>query len=159
MKSPQPWLWMLALFLIVPCTGAGAAPFRTLQAERAALDARLTADLAAHGPEAVALFEQAIAADGRNDAAQARDQYARLAALVPGFTPALRRQAGCELQLGHRAQAVALARRAVEMEATADNLNSLALFLVSGGCAARRCPGGGYSGAPGDLSLAGFSLR
>jgi Zn-dependent protease with chaperone function len=132
LRSPQPWLWMLALFLIVPCAGAGAAPFATLQAERAALDVRLTADLAAHGPEAVDLFKQAVAAGERDDNQQARDLYARLAGLVPGFTPALRRQAGCELRLGHHPQAVLLARRAVELEATPDNLESLALILASG---------------------------
>jgi len=123
---------MLALLLIAPCAGAGAAPFPTLQAERAALDVRLAAGLAAHGPEAVALFKQAVAAGERNDDRQERDLYARLAGLVPDFTPALRRQAGCELQLGHHPQAVLLARRAVELEPNADNLESLAMILATG---------------------------
>jgi Zn-dependent protease with chaperone function len=121
---------MLVLCLIVPGARAGAAPFPTLQAEKAALDASLAADLAARGPEAVSLFKQAVAADGRKDHQQARDLYVRLAELVPGFTPALRRQAGSESLLGHRAQAVALARRAVEREASADNLENLSLALA-----------------------------
>ena len=132
MRSPQPRLWMLVLCLIASGARAGAAPFPTLQAERAALDARLTTDLAARGPEVVSLFKQAVAAGEQRDNQQARDLYARLVELMPRFTPALRRQAGFELQLGHRAQALALARRAVEIEASSDNQESLALFLATG---------------------------
>ncbi len=98
--------------------------------QRADLNAKLERELQAQSPEAADLFRRAVAASERKDHRTAAELYGRLRQLVPGFTPALRRQGGEELRLGHHEQAVALCREAVSLEPSPDNLSVLSMALI-----------------------------
>lgn len=135
-KSLQPWPWIILTFALAVPFDASAASAPTLKAEREALDARITAELRARDPEALALFEQANAAGDRGDSSTARDLYARLVERLPEFTVGLRRQGWQELNLDHRASAILLIRQAVALEPSSDNLAALAACLATGDKAA-----------------------
>lgn len=93
------------------------------------LNTELERGLRAQSPEAADLFLRAVAASEKQDHKAAADLYARLRELVPGFTPALRRQGMEELRLGNHEQAVALCREAVSREPSEDNLSALSTVL------------------------------
>ena len=97
----------------------------------AEFDKRITAELETINPEAAALFRQAGEAREKNEHRTAADLYARVQEMVPSFDHAVRRQAYEEVQLGRRDVAVSLARKAVEMSASPENLSSLAFMLSS----------------------------
>ncbi|HVE70784.1 MAG TPA: tetratricopeptide repeat protein [Thermoanaerobaculia bacterium] len=98
---------------------------------REEFEARLTRELAAKDPQAVAAWQQAnVARDAeRND--EAIRLYAQVVARVPSFVHALRRQAGCEMRAGRKQDALAHIRAAVEQERSSQNLSSLAMIIVA----------------------------
>jgi Zn-dependent protease with chaperone function len=93
-----------------------AASLAAAPRDRAEFDRQLLQQLAAQSPEAAALFAQANAARERDDQATASQLYGRVRVMVPGFVAATRRQAGAELNLGRRDQAIKLARQALKAE-------------------------------------------
>jgi Zn-dependent protease with chaperone function len=116
---------VFAAFLLFAPIGAGAAgPARLDEFDR-----KILAELAALRPEAVRVFEQANQARDRGDHREAAALYAQVHALAPRFDHALRRQAGSELALGNRPQAIALGRKALKASPTAINKAGLALTL------------------------------
>lgn len=92
---------------------------------------RLTAELARRNPDAVPFWTRANLEREREQHASATRLYAKVAAMAPGFTHAVRREAGEERALGHRERALALAREAVATEASPENLSALASVLAS----------------------------
>lgn len=99
---------------------------------RAAWNARLVEELRAQNADAVAPFREALDAHEREaDEARALALFEKVNALAPGFTPAMRRRAMILAGSGRRAEGVALARRAVEIEDTPENRMALALVLVT----------------------------
>jgi Zn-dependent protease with chaperone function len=97
-----------------------------------AFDRRITEELTRQNPSAALAWTEANLARERDDHEKAARLYAKVAAMAPGFTHALRRQAGEELALGHRGRAVALAREAVAAEASPENMSALATVLARG---------------------------
>jgi len=112
---------------------APAAPARgTKKAETPEeFDARIVSELRAADPGAVPLFEEANAARKAGDHAKAAERYARVYGLVPSFVHALRRQCWEESALGHREEAIAHCRAAVEQDASAENEGTLCFALLS----------------------------
>jgi Zn-dependent protease with chaperone function len=98
----------------------------------AEFDRRIAAELAARSPDAALVWTEANLAREREEHEKAARLYAKVAVMAPGFTHALRRQAGEELALGRRDRAVALARQAVAAEASPENLAALATILARG---------------------------
>jgi Zn-dependent protease with chaperone function len=122
------FLWCI-VFL---CYAAGAiAAGSSLENSRRDFDARLVAQLTARSPEAAAVFQKANANREQGDHVTARNLYARVHELVPGFSPALRRQGMEALFLDDRETAVTLCRQAVKLEASVDNLSALARALAT----------------------------
>ena len=92
---------------------------------------RLDADLRARSVQAADLFAEANAAREKDDHARAAELYGRVFEMAPTFIPALRRQCGEVSLLGRRNQAIALCRRAVASEASAENFAMLSTVLVT----------------------------
>lgn len=80
-------------------------------------------------PSAVDKFKAATEALDNDDNQQAVKLYQEVLLLAPDFGPALRRQASAYNSLGNRALAIKLAEKAVQKDASPDNLISLALIL------------------------------
>jgi Zn-dependent protease with chaperone function len=97
--------------------------------ERTQFDRRIAAELQAADPEAAATFARANEAGDRGDHRAAADLYEQVRRRVPRFVHALRRQAGEELALGHRAQAISLAREAMRAQLSPENKMMLAVAL------------------------------
>ena len=96
-------------------------------------EARINAELLSQSSEASALFKRANEARERRDLTTARDLYAEVRRIRPAFFHATRRQCGVERWLGHRTEAIALCREALEVGgATTENLNELARTLLAG---------------------------
>lgn len=120
--------------IMPPAIADQASPrpeLETLRQGREA-DIRLTAQLEKVDPEVAELFRQANAARDREDHAEASALYGQLYDMVPAFVPALRRQCGEEMMLGHREMGVALCRNAVRQQESASNLAALARTLIAG---------------------------
>jgi Zn-dependent protease with chaperone function len=97
-----------------------------------AFNRQATAELARRNPAAVPVWIEANRTRDREQHETAARLYATVSSMAPGFTHALRRQAGEEQELGHRDRAVVLARRAVAGEASPENLAALATILAHG---------------------------
>lgn len=97
-----------------------------------AFDRRLTEELARRSPRAALAWSEANLARARDEHEKAARLYAQVASLVPGFSHAVRREAGEQLALGRRERAVVLARQAVATEASPENLSALANTLARG---------------------------
>jgi Zn-dependent protease with chaperone function len=113
----------LLLCVLVFC---GVAAAETLQE----FDLRIEKELAALDAGAVPLWQQANTLRSEEKHDEAAKAYAAVFARVPSFVHALRRQAGEELELGARAQALDHLRQAVSLERSAENLSALAAGLV-----------------------------
>jgi Zn-dependent protease with chaperone function len=113
------------LAVLIPLVVSGAPP-------REEYDRQLEAQLAMLKPESLPIWKQANAARERGEHAEASRLYAAVASFAPTFDAATRRQAGEELALEHRRNAVSLARAAVAAQASPENLASLAYCLSSG---------------------------
>jgi len=122
------FLWCIVFLCFA---AAGIASGASLEQQRRDFDAALVAQLTARSPEAAALFQKANAFREQDDHVRARNLYARVLELVPNFTPVLRRQGIEALRLGDRDMAVSLCRRALEGEASAENLASLSDALAT----------------------------
>ena len=118
---------VLSVTVALGCSTASAAP---AQASLDAFDKRVAADLERRNAAAVPVWAEANRARELEQHQRAAQLYALVARMAPGFTHAVRRQAGEELNLGHRDKAVALAREAVSGEASPENLSVLALALA-----------------------------
>jgi len=116
--------------LIAWCVGSPVSAL-DLEQERAQFDAKVLKELQAVSPRAAELFAQANQAREKEDHARARDLYAQVAALVPGSPHAVRREAIEEMILQHRDRSIELARAAVELAPSAEDLSSLALVLAT----------------------------
>jgi Zn-dependent protease with chaperone function len=115
----------IAVLLASPSPSAGLPAHE-------AFDRRITDELTRLNPEAALVWTEANLARARDEHEKAARLYAKVAAMAPGFSHAVRRQAGEELALGHRERAVALSRRAVAAEASPENLSALATVLARG---------------------------
>ncbi len=118
----------------------------SLETNRKAFEAAVLAELEGQSPEAAKLFEQANAARAKNDHAVASALYAQAASLVPASPHPLRRQAMEELSLGKRPEALRLARQALALEESPENMDALASALAS--------PEGETKPSPSDLNEA-----
>lgn len=96
-------------------------------------DRRITEQLAALDPGAVGPWNEANAARAADKHEEAVKLYAAVAARVPSFSHAVRRQAGVELELDRRPDALAHARAALAIERSAENLALLGQVLIHGG--------------------------
>src|SRR5436309_7690451 len=130
MTATFPVMLCLVALLAAPAT-APSGP-TTLAQQLSEFDRKIVEELRAVNPEAVPIFVEANETRAREDHRRAADLYARVVAMAPGFSHALRRQAHEEIALGHRVEAIGLARRAVAIDRSAENLSSLASVLVSG---------------------------
>ena len=97
---------------------------------RAAKDAALVEELRKKNPEAAETFREANDASYANDLPRAVALYEKVGAAAPGFTPALRRRGLLLVQMGKRAEGLALARQALSLEDTPTNEANLALALI-----------------------------
>jgi Zn-dependent protease with chaperone function/tetratricopeptide (TPR) repeat protein len=104
----------------------------SLKQERAEFDAKVVKELRAVNPQAADLFAQANQAREREDHVRARDLYQEVRALVPDSPHPARREAMEELALENRPRALELARAAVALDPSADDLSCLAIVLSSG---------------------------
>jgi Zn-dependent protease with chaperone function len=120
------FLALVAGTTLLLASPAGATASRA----RDAFDQQIAAQLQVESAEAARLFAEANAARERDDHANASRLYGLVYKMVPRFVHALRRQAGEELALGHRQQAIALGRAALAADASAENLTGLALALA-----------------------------
>ena len=111
--------------------GAGPA-LSSVQSEAKDFEQRITAELRVENPQAADLFARANAARDKEDHRQALALYAQVRELAPRFDHAVRRQAMEELALGDRVKAIALAREAMAMRETAENMVALSAALVEG---------------------------
>lgn len=111
--------------------GAGPA-FSSVQSEVKEFEQRITAELRAENPQAADVFARANAAREKEDHRQAAGLYAQVRELAPRFDHAVRRQAMEALALGDPTKAVALAREALAMRESAENLVALSAALVEG---------------------------
>src|SRR5262244_2422284 len=103
----------------------------TTPAERhAAFDQKITAELDQQSPAAVDLWQKANEAREKRDYAGCSRLYAEVHEKAPAFWHAVRRQCGCELQLGNNERAEELCELAAGKEASAENLGLLALVLA-----------------------------
>jgi Zn-dependent protease with chaperone function/tetratricopeptide (TPR) repeat protein len=91
---------------------------------------RVHRELQAIDPAADALFRQADEGRQRGDHRAAIELYKRVLERVPTFVHAMRRQAAEELTLGNRRTALSLLGRAVDLDASAENLSMLAFALI-----------------------------
>jgi Zn-dependent protease with chaperone function len=115
-----------ALVLLATFLPAASSP-RPRSTEE--FDARITAELEASSPEAIALWSQANAARDADDHAKAAALYRQVLAFAPDFVHAKRRLAGVELSLGNRKKAITLAREALAADASPENMVALASAL------------------------------
>lgn len=106
--------------------------------EVAKLNAELERELRAQSPEAADLFLRAVEVAERPDPGMAADLYRQLRTMVPGFTPAVRRQGMAELHRGNFERALALCREAVSRDPAAVNLTALAAVLAQSAHVAQR---------------------
>lgn len=120
----------LALVLVSMCVG-GRVSAVDLRQERAEFDAKILREMRAVNPRAADLFAQANQAREREDHVRARDLYEQVHALVPSSPHPLRREAMEALRLEYRDRAVELARAAVALSPSADDLSCLALALLT----------------------------
>lgn len=95
-----------------------------------AYDARIRAELEAIAPGTVETFDAANAAREGGDWAAAAEGYAAVVTEAPTYVHAVRRLCGVQVRLGDRADAIANCRRAVGMDALAENRVALASALV-----------------------------
>lgn len=123
-------LWMLSL-VFAPALAAGGEI--DLEVERKAFEEKVQAELRAIDPEAATLFAAGTAAREQGEHAAAVDLYAQAGRLAPSSAHPVRRQASEQLALGHRAEALALARQAVVLADEPANLSVLALALARRG--------------------------
>jgi tetratricopeptide (TPR) repeat protein len=86
--------------------------------------------LAAVAPGAVETYRQATDALDKKDYSKAAQLYTEVVKQAPGFSPGLRRLAFCLAGMGKTDEALAMMRRAVELERTPENLISLAQLLA-----------------------------
>jgi len=133
--TARPWGFVVqaARLLAVAFVGllASSSPSAGLPSLEA-FNRQVTADLARRSPAAVPVWIEANRARDRDQHETAARLYATVSTMAPGFSHALRRQAGEEQELGHRDRAVVLARRAVAGEASPENLSALATILARG---------------------------
>jgi Zn-dependent protease with chaperone function len=108
----------------------GASAF-SIEQKQAEVDAKIAKELRAVSPQAADLFAQANQAREQENHARARDLYEQVHALVPGSPHPLRREAMAELRLDHRVRAIELARAAVGLDPSADDLTSLSFVLAT----------------------------
>ncbi|MEA2488886.1 MAG: hypothetical protein QOH21_678 [Acidobacteriota bacterium] len=121
---------LIALFVLLLLFSASAA-FATTEAE--AFDRKITAQLTALDAGAVPIWTQANAAREADKHEDAIRLYAAVAARVPSFSHALRRQAGVELRIGRHTDALTHVRQAIAIERSSENLALLGEALVQGG--------------------------
>src|SRR5262245_57231981 len=86
-------------------------------------------DLERQPPAAVELARKADAARRRGDFERAADLYGQAAATAPGYAPFLRRQCGAEIARKRWDEALALCRKAVEIDPAPENLLGAAVAL------------------------------
>jgi len=108
-----------------------AAP--NAQAADDAFDREILEALRARDPEAVPIFEAANKARLQERFEEASAAYAEVERRVPGYFHATRRRCVVEDLLGHRADAIALCRKALESERSPENLTALAHILSRSG--------------------------
>lgn len=120
----------LAVVLVSMCVG-GRVSAVSLKEERAAFDEKVVRELRAVNPRAADLFAQANQAREKEDHVRARDLYMEVRALVPDSPHPARREAMEELALENRPRALELAREAVALAPSADDLSCLAIVLSS----------------------------
>ncbi len=97
----------------------------------AAFEEKVTRELQARAPEAVPVFQQAVAASDAGQTLSALDSYSRVLELAPGFSHAERRKCSVLVQLGRRSEALPYCRAALAQEASAPNEAALAAALLS----------------------------
>ncbi len=97
----------------------------------AAFEEKITRELQARAPEAVPVFQQAVAASDAGQTLSALDSYSRVLELAPGFSHAERRKCSVLVQLGRRSEALPYCRAALAQEASAPNEAALAAALLS----------------------------
>ncbi|MES1244524.1 MAG: M48 family metalloprotease [Acidobacteriota bacterium] len=122
----------VGIVLVSLCVGGSAsAQGPSLSKKVAEFDAKVLAELRAVNPRAADLFRQANEARNREDHKQAQSLYQEVRLLVPGSPHAIRREAMEELRLGNRPRALELARKAVELAPSADDLCTLSFVLAT----------------------------
>src|SRR5262245_25005562 len=121
----SPWL---AFILVLAVLGVAIAAESPEEFER-----RLDAELRGQNAQAADVFAQANAAREKDDHARAAELYGRVYEMAPQFVAALRRQCGEVAELGRRQDAIALCRRAVASERSAENFSMLSTVLLSPG--------------------------
>lgn len=121
----------LAVVLVSAFVGGGPASAASLEQQTAEFDAKVVKELRAVSPQAADLFVQANQAREREDHAKARDLYQEVRALVPASPHAVRREAMEELFLDNRPRALELARAAVALDPSADDLSILSFVLAT----------------------------
>jgi Zn-dependent protease with chaperone function len=105
-------------------------PPASSHAQVSEFDHRIAEELRQKNPEAVSWFELANAAREHGDLAAADSLYAAVADAVPDFDHAIRRRSGILLDLGRVSEAVALARRALDLDPSANNRSALTRCLL-----------------------------
>ncbi|HSY48784.1 MAG TPA: M48 family metalloprotease [Thermoanaerobaculia bacterium] len=120
---------MVAVYLFT----LAAAPLMAAKPdeEMRSFDAHLSEELRAVDPGAVLLLEQANRERYAEDHASAARDYVALAARVPKFDHAFRRASGEEAAVGHSADALRLARQALDVRRSAMNLAVVALATLA----------------------------
>jgi tetratricopeptide (TPR) repeat protein len=94
-------------------------------------DMRINSELQMLAPAAVPLWQAANAARKAGNHEEAIRLYGEVYARAPRFSHALRRMAGEELAAGRHAAALKVARRAVAVTESGENVGMVALVLIS----------------------------
>jgi Zn-dependent protease with chaperone function len=119
--------FFLCVFFAPRAAWAGAAEDR-----RAAYDAGHGRELRERAPEAVEPFLEASRAAAAQDYPRAIALLEQVERIAPDFVPAMRRRAAILSFIGKRADAIALARRAVAVSDAPENEATLAVALAHG---------------------------